>query len=172
MECKVRIGWGDVDFGRVIYWVRYFNYVEHAIGEWMVSKGATWPDLVLNRGIGMPATRLEVRFVRPARLQELVRIELSVKNVSRRGCSFHFAFRRDSDGELLAYGYVDRRFIDINAFRGTTLPDDVYQLFVDMERESSHAVDFDELERALASAKQDNPAAGQAEARAHQAGEE
>jgi YbgC/YbaW family acyl-CoA thioester hydrolase len=150
VEYKVRIGWGDVDFGRVIFWVRYFTYVEHAIGEWMVAKGATWPDLVLNRGIGMPATHMEVRFVRPAQLQELVRLQLAVKDVSRRGCTFHFAFRRDSDGELLAYGLIGRRFIDIEAFRGTELPDDVYEVFLEMERESASLVDFAEIERAQA----------------------
>ncbi|MDW8008466.1 MAG: thioesterase family protein [Chloroflexota bacterium] len=153
MEYRVRIGWGDVDFGRVIFWARYFPYIEHAIGEWMISKGATWPDLVLNRGIGMPATHMEVRFVRPARLQEVVVIQLSVKDVSRRGCTFHFAFRRDSDGELLAYGRITRRFIDIHAFRGVELPDDLYQLFVEMERESPGSVDFTEIERALLGAR-------------------
>ncbi len=149
MEYKVRIGWGDVDFGRVIFWVRYFTYVEHAIGEWLMSKGATWLDLVLNRGIGMPATHMEVRFVRPAQLQELVRLQLAVKDVSRRGCTFHFAFLRDADGKLLAYGHISRRFIDINAFRGTELPDDIHALFLEMEQESAGLVNFEEIERAL-----------------------
>ncbi|MGH7964220.1 MAG: acyl-CoA thioesterase, partial [Candidatus Binatia bacterium] len=86
MVYTVRIGWGDIDFARNIFWARYFPYVEHAIGEWLLAKGLRWQELIEERGLGMPAVRLDVRFTRPVRLQEVIEIEVGVKDVTRRGC--------------------------------------------------------------------------------------
>ena len=136
MVYRVRIGWGDIDFARNIFWARYFPYVEHAIGEWLTAKGFDWRKLVDEKNLGMPAVRLDVRFVRPVRLQEMVRIQLAVRGLTRRGCRFAFYIYREGDGELCASGYVSRRFIDAAKFRGTELPDDMYGCFLEMQEES------------------------------------
>lgn len=136
MVYTVRIGWGDVDFARNIFWARYFDYVEHAIGELVLSKGLSWQELIGEKGIGLPAVSLHVNFTRPVRLQEVIEIEVGVKEVTRRGCRFVFNIRRQHDGELAASGSVTRRFIDHQAFKGTELPDDLYRVFLEMEAET------------------------------------
>jgi YbgC/YbaW family acyl-CoA thioester hydrolase len=142
MRYRVRIGWGDIDFARVIFWPRYFEYVEHAIGEWMLARGIRWQEFVAERQLGMPAVHVETRYYRPCRLQDLVEIELAIKDLTKKGCRFVFHIWHVDTGTLLASGQVTRRFIDNGAFRGIDLPDDLYERFLELARETAQVPDF------------------------------
>jgi len=142
MRYRVRIGWGDIDFARVIFWPRYFEYVEHAIGEWMLGKGIRWQEFVAERHLGMPAVHVEAYYYRPSRLQDLVEIELAIKDLTKKGCRFVFHIWHVDTGALLASGQVTRRFIDNEAFRGTELPDDLYERLLELARETEQVPDL------------------------------
>ena len=82
-----RVYYEDTDAGGVVYHANYLKFAERARTEWLRSLGFEQSKLMLEEKILLPVYHLEIKFLAPAQLDDLLVIEtqlLELRNVSLR----------------------------------------------------------------------------------------
>lgn len=97
----VRVYYEDSDAGGVVYHSNYLKFMERARTEFLRSAGFEQDELDAKLGILFAVAEANVRFLRPARFNELLQVESRITAVSGVRVSFAQQIRRDRDGELL-----------------------------------------------------------------------
>jgi len=87
--CSYRVSYADCTVGNHVYYGRYAAILEWARGEFFRSLDI--PFLTLqNQGILFPVIRLVVEYHKPARYDDLLRIDLCVTELRRAFLSFAY----------------------------------------------------------------------------------
>ena len=66
----VRIYWEDTDAGGIVYHANYLKFFERARSEWLRAHGIHQQALREQLGGGFVVSDMQIRFVRPARLDD------------------------------------------------------------------------------------------------------
>ncbi|ULQ46477.1 tol-pal system-associated acyl-CoA thioesterase [Flagellatimonas centrodinii] len=119
---SVRVYYEDTDASGVTYHANYLRWFERARTEWLRSLGGHQQRMMDEAGIAFTVSHLDVHYRRPARLDDLLRVDTEVTEVRR--ASLHFLQRifREADGELLAEARVRAGCVDQKTFRPRALP--------------------------------------------------
>ena len=113
----------DTDASRVVYHAAYVKYFERARTEWLRALGFSQHDLHDALGVVFTVANIEVDFLRPARLDDELRVAVSVEQV--RGASLTFRqelFRKGEDATPLARAQVRVGCVNAATFRPCPLP--------------------------------------------------
>ena len=119
----VRVYYEDTDASRVVYHAAYVKYFERARTEWLRARGFSQHELHDTLGVVFTVANLELDFLRPARLDDELRVAVSVEQV--RGASLTFRqelFRKGEDGTPLARARVRVGCVNVATFRPCPLP--------------------------------------------------
>lgn len=84
-----------------------------------------YAGLVVGRGVGLPAVRVESEFKAPLALGESVRIETSVARLGNRSFTLRYRFVRANDGVLSAELLHTVVSTDLSGMKSCDMPDDV-----------------------------------------------
>lgn len=121
----IRVYFEDTDVGGVVYHASYLRFLERARTEWLRAHGIAQSRLKEERGLLFAITAIEMKFLRPARLDD----ELTASCVLevRRGASLSFAQHliRPADGALLVTAKVRAACLSAGEFRPRAIPDDL-----------------------------------------------
>jgi acyl-CoA thioester hydrolase len=71
----VRVYYEDTDAGGVVYYANYLRFFERCRSEWMRALGFNQKDLADSEGVVFVVAAAEIRFLRPARLDDELRID-------------------------------------------------------------------------------------------------
>lgn len=106
----VRVIFDDTDAMGIAYYATYLRWFEVGRIELMRKGGTTYRDL-MGKGIHLPVVEASVRYFRPARFDDRVRIRAAVRGTG--GASITFGYRiEDPDGKVLAEGTTRHAFTD------------------------------------------------------------
>lgn len=120
----VRVYYEDTDAGGVVYHTGYIRYFERARTEWLRARGFSQSRLAEEVGVLFTVVDLALRFVKPARLDDLLQVEARVEEVG--GASLLFAQQaRNAAGELLAQGQVRVACVDAHSLKPRRLPREI-----------------------------------------------
>ena len=131
----VRVYYEDTDASRVVYHAAYVKYFERARTEWLRAQGFSQHELHDALGVVFTVASIEVDFLRPARLDDELRVTVGVEQV--RGASLTFRqglFRNGEEGTPLAQAHVRVECVDAETFRPCRLP----QAFINQMRTEKH----------------------------------
>jgi len=78
---EVRIYYADTDAAGVVYYANYLRYLEQGRTEYLRERGLTVRDLQ-EKGYLIPVMRLEVDYLSPAVLGDLLRVDTSVLEIT------------------------------------------------------------------------------------------
>lgn len=120
---SVRVYWEDTDASGVVYHANYLRWFERARTEWLRSRGGDQQAWMETADLAFTVTELNIRYRRPARLDDELRIETVV--IQTRRASLRFAqrlLRMDRD-EVLAEAEVRAACVSRQTFRPRGLPD-------------------------------------------------
>jgi acyl-CoA thioester hydrolase len=79
----VRVYWEDTDAGGIVFYANYLKYFERARTEWLRSVGLEQQRL-REQGMGMfVVTHSDLRYLRPARLDDLLSVSVRLLEVGR-----------------------------------------------------------------------------------------
>src|SRR3989442_8561825 len=99
----IRVRYGDTDCMKVVYYSNYLTYFEVGRVEYLRQQGMSIADI--NEKIHMPGVEALVRFVKPARLDDLLAVHCWVGE--RKRASFRFGYAiRDAAGVSVATGHT------------------------------------------------------------------
>jgi acyl-CoA thioester hydrolase len=71
----IRVYYEDTDAAGLVYHARYLHFMERARTEMLREAGGEHPKLMAEQGIAFAVRRLAIEFVRPAKLDDLLRVE-------------------------------------------------------------------------------------------------
>lgn len=118
-----RVRWIDCDAAHIIYYGAYIRFFE--IAETEMYRSASLPYSVAFQELQCFPIRAEYHceYRYPARLDDLMRIEVWVSRWGNTSFTISFRFTRDEDGVLLAEGYCRLVCVDLHEKRPMTIPD-------------------------------------------------
>ncbi len=97
--------WSDVDASGIIRWSAYTRFVELAETELFRAIGLPYAILWDRLDIWLPRVQFHLDCRNPARLDELLDVEIWVSRIGRSSIRFEFAMKKP-DGQLAAEGYL------------------------------------------------------------------
>jgi acyl-CoA thioester hydrolase len=117
----VRVYYEDTDFSGRVYHASYLRFLERGRTEWLRRRGFGHRDLAKDSGVVFVARALQIEFLAPAVMDDLLIVETSVAAV--RGASIDFKQRvLRGDKELVA---AEVRVASIRDGRPARIPADL-----------------------------------------------
>lgn len=126
-QTQVRVRYSETDQMGVVYYGHYPAYFEVGRAELIRDLDMTYKSIE-ESGVLMPVSSLEVKYIYPARYDDLLTIITNVPEVPDRRICFHSRILNDS-GQLLAKGMVALAFIDAKTRKPCRAPEDLISLF-------------------------------------------
>jgi acyl-CoA thioester hydrolase len=99
----VRVYYEDTDFSGRVYHASYLRFLERGRTEWLRRRGFAHRDLAETSGVVFAVRSLQIEYLAPAMMDDLLTVETSV--VAVRGASIKFQQRiLREDAELVTAG--------------------------------------------------------------------
>ena len=98
-----RVLYGDTDQMGVVYYANYLRFFEGARNEWIRGLGLAYTEIEA-RGVLLPVMEVGVRYLRPARYDDVIEIHLDVSH-TRVKIRFDYVVKRQG-GEALCLGHT------------------------------------------------------------------
>jgi acyl-CoA thioester hydrolase len=100
---QVRVRYKDTDTMQVVYYGNYLTYFEVGRVEYLRQRGLAMSDV--DRKVRMPVVEAFVKYVKPARLDDLLEVRCWVGQKKRASFRFDYEISNEA-GELVASGYT------------------------------------------------------------------
>jgi acyl-CoA thioester hydrolase len=127
-ETLVRVNYSETDQMGVAYHARYLVWLDVARCEHLRRTGLSYRDLEAS-GLRLVVGEVAIRYRRPARYDDLLRVRCWVRDVASRRLVFGYAVEQAETGLLLATATVSLHPLDASMAL-CRLPDDVAQRLV------------------------------------------
>lgn len=120
-ELPVRIYFQDTDAGGVVYHATYLDFLERARTEWLRAQGYDQSELARRFGLVFMVRQLEVAYVRPALLDDVVIVTAAVEKLGRAQLTFRQEIRRGD--EVLVRAQVNVACVTVSDFKPAAIPE-------------------------------------------------
>jgi acyl-CoA thioester hydrolase len=137
-EFPIRVYYEDTDTGGIVFYANYLKFFERARTEWLrcgsdAAPGVSQQRIADELGLMFVVRSTAVDYLRPARLDDTLRIVSSVERLGRVGIDFrqeaHVA-APDTGGEaLVAVGRIQVACVTRDGLRPAQIPEFVRAIF-------------------------------------------
>jgi acyl-CoA thioester hydrolase len=117
---RCRVYWEDTDAGGVVFYANYLRFFERARTEWLRALGVQQTELRERTGAIFIVSRTDVRYLKPARLDD--EIDCTVQVAASRGATLDFDQQAWRGDELLAEGSIRVGCVDAGNFKPRRIP--------------------------------------------------
>ncbi|HTD28441.1 MAG TPA: tol-pal system-associated acyl-CoA thioesterase, partial [Xanthomonadaceae bacterium] len=126
-----RVYWEDTDAGGVVYHASYLRFLERARSEWLRALGYAQDALREREGVLFVVRAMRLEFLRPARLDDELMVEVTLAERRRASLLMRQAIRRGETSLLDA----DVKVACVNStdFRPRAVPDALVALMSEPE---------------------------------------
>ena len=126
---QLRVRYAETDQMGFVYYGIYAQYYEVARVEAMRDIGIYYANLERDNGIWMPVMNMNVRFLRPARYDDLLSIHTTIPAIPEREIRFRYEIKNE-DGILLNGALVQLCFLDAKSQKRINAPDFIKQSLI------------------------------------------
>jgi acyl-CoA thioester hydrolase len=127
---QIRVRYKDTDTMSVVYYGNYLTYFEVGRVEYLRQNGL--PMSLVNTRIHMPVVEAFVKYLKPAKLDDL--LEVSSRVSLRKRASFTFSYEiRNEAKELVATGFTRHACWDPATAKMIALPDWLKEIMPDAD---------------------------------------
>jgi 4-hydroxybenzoyl-CoA thioesterase len=124
-RAEVLVRFGDCDPAGIVFYPRYLEIFNNIVEDWCrEGLRLSFPDLITQRGWGLPTVHLDVDFTAPSRFGELLSATLMVRSVGASSVHVEIALC-GPDGGLRVRGGVVLVLIDRKPHKAIPIPDDL-----------------------------------------------
>ena len=130
-EFPIRIYWEDTDAGGIVFYANYLKFFERARTEWLRSLGIGQQALREQTGGMFVVTHSQVRYLRPARLDDELIVTAQLQEAGRASLTIlqqallkpeQQATMTDSPPALLSEGTIRIGWVDAATLRPARIP--------------------------------------------------
>ena len=133
---RVRVRYKDTDTMSVVYYGNYLTYFE--VGRVEYLREAGWPMSAVNERVHLPVVEAFVKYLKPARLDDLLLVNSRVSE--RKRASFRFSYEiRHEAGDLLATGHTLHACWNPATARMIPIPDWLKEIMPDADLDPAPA---------------------------------
>ncbi|MCK7592645.1 tol-pal system-associated acyl-CoA thioesterase [Pseudomarimonas salicorniae] len=124
------IYWEDTDAGGVVYHANYLRFLERARSEWLRALGVGQQALKSEQDRVFAIRGMQIDFRLPARLDDLLRVQVDRVVVGRASLSFQQSILRQAPegGALLLTATVRAACLSASRFRPSPIPEHIRRL--------------------------------------------
>jgi acyl-CoA thioester hydrolase len=126
----IRVRYKDTDTMSVVYYGNYLTYFEVGRVEYLRQAGL--PMSEVNQRVHLPVVEAHVRYVKPARLDELLEVTSRVSQCKRASFTFAYEIRNEAK-ELVASGYTLHACWDPASSKMVPIPDWLKKIMPDAD---------------------------------------
>ncbi len=120
----IRVYYEDTDAGGVMYYANYLKFMERARTEWLRNLGFGQSALSEQHGILFVVRTVELKYLRPARLDDALEILTDVESRGRASLTFkQVAVPATDRQQILCSGRIAIACVRVGSFRPTAIPD-------------------------------------------------
>jgi conserved hypothetical protein TIGR00051 len=124
-----RILYAEVDRMGFVYYGNYARYYEMGRAELIRSSGYSYAEMERN-GVVMPVIKLQCKYLKPARYDDVIRIETLIKELLPRPfITFHHRIFNPEE-ELIHTAEVTLTFFDLKLQKRVTMPDQLREFLL------------------------------------------
>jgi acyl-CoA thioester hydrolase len=116
----IRVRYKDTDTMQVVYYGNYLTYFE--VGRVEFLRRNNLPMSVVNAKIHLPVAEVFVKYLKPARLDDLLEVRCWISQKKRVSFRFEYEIRNEA-GELLATGHTLHACQDPATSRMVAIPE-------------------------------------------------
>jgi len=132
-EFPIRVYWEDTDAGGIVFYANYLKFFERARTEWLRSLGVQQQALREASGGMFVVAETRVRYLRPARLDDLLVVNASLQAAGRASLTIaQQVYLQPADpGEkrvLLAEGTILIGWVEASTLRPARIPADILEV--------------------------------------------
>ena len=118
----VRVYWEDTDAGGIVFYANYLKYFERARTVWLRSLGISQQALRLSSGGMFVVSQTEVRYLRPARLDDELLVSAALTQVGRGSLHLQQQARLISDESVLSEATIRLGWVDALSLKPSRIP--------------------------------------------------
>ncbi len=121
----VRVYYEDTDAGGVVYYANYLKFMERARTEWLRTRGFEQDVLIKEQDLVFAVRSLSIDYLRPARLDDLLQVRVTVSELRRASIVFEQTINRvrNNDSEdILTIGQVKVVSLAATSFKPKPIP--------------------------------------------------
>ena len=123
----IRVYWEDTDAGGIVFYANYLKFFERARTEWLRSLGLEQHQLKQTTGGMFVVAESNVRYVRPARLDDELIVTATLKEIGQASMIIEQqallkAEQTSSSATLLCAGSVRIGWVNANTLRPARMP--------------------------------------------------
>lgn len=119
----IRVYYEDTDASGVAYHARYLHWFERARSEWLRARGFSHQRMAAEFSAAFTVASLEIRYLRPARLDDALEATVTVARQGRASIVFAQTLRAADDAEKpLATATVKVACVDTVSFKPQMFP--------------------------------------------------
>jgi acyl-CoA thioester hydrolase len=123
----LRVYWEDTDAGGVVYHAGYLRFFERARSEWLRAAGIGQQTLREELGIVFVVHSMDIRFNRPARLDDALSATVAMKELRSASFSVEQTLLRSADESSLVDARVRIACLDAVRWRPRPIPEFLLQ---------------------------------------------
>ena len=132
-EFPIRVYWEDTDAGGIVFYANYLKFFERARTEWLRSLGVGQQTLRDTSGGMFVVAETRVRYLRPARLDDLLVVNAALQDSGRASLTIAqqaFLLPTEPGGErrLLSEGTILISWVEASTLRPTRIPADILEV--------------------------------------------
>ncbi|HVG05662.1 MAG TPA: tol-pal system-associated acyl-CoA thioesterase [Burkholderiaceae bacterium] len=116
----IRVYYEDTDTCGIVYYANYLKFFERARTEWLRSVGFEQQKMADELGLRFVIARVECEFKLPARLDDVIEVDVCVARLGSASMVFNQCAQRN--GAVLATARVRVGCIEANSFIPAPLP--------------------------------------------------
>jgi acyl-CoA thioester hydrolase len=98
----VRVYYEDTDFSGRVYHASYLRFLERGRAEWLRRRGFAHRDLAETSGVMFVVCSLQIEFLAPAMMDDLLTVETSVADLRGASITFHQRVMRGDEALVTA----------------------------------------------------------------------
>ena len=123
-----RIAWGDLDRLGIVFYPRYYEWIDAASHGFFEAAGLDQNALLAERGLIFGLVETGCRYRRPGRYHQRIRITTRLTALATRTLTLSHTIVRIEDGATMVAGHEKRICLsaeDPRAMRAVSIPEDI-----------------------------------------------
>ena len=140
MIIKRKIMWGDLDSLEIVFYPRYYEWMDGCGHLYFESLGLNVKDLWKQRNIVFGLIETSCRYRSPGRYNDEIEISVRIEDLTSKTVTLIYEIKRVSDGSLMVEGREKRICLDVSDpdhFRAITIPPDIHSILGKAFKEGS-----------------------------------
>ncbi len=121
-DWPVRVYWEDTDAGGIVFYANYLKFFERARTEWLRQLGIEQEALRRSCGGLFVVSQTDVRYLKPARLDDLMRVSAWLVKAGRGSLVIAQQARLEPCRSLLAEATIRIGWVDAASLKPSRIP--------------------------------------------------